>query len=228
MFFKKNRNSNDSPFSRLKEAENLPDSRKDEFKIYTKEYLSSYNWKIRNVGVKLIGLLGFKDMIPDLIRLLTDRVPDKFFNRLLGGDFFQVGFIRRNCLRSLITLKESNSLIKSALYMALDDPYWEVRAEAIRAINELFPDKENSNMENKLIDMINDKKFEVTLVAIDTLGKIAKNKDILKHLRKLYYHPNQKVRRMLIVALNNLFSRGIIKDEKELNVELNQIFIHKF
>jgi UDP-N-acetylglucosamine--N-acetylmuramyl-(pentapeptide) pyrophosphoryl-undecaprenol N-acetylglucosamine transferase len=228
MFFKKNKKFNNSPFSRLREAENLPETRKEEFKIYTKEYLSSDNWKIRNVGVKLIGMLGFKDMIPELIRLLTDRIPDKFFNRLLGGDFVQVGFIRRNCIRSLIILKESNSMIKGALYRALDDPYWEVRAEAIRAISELFPDENHSDMERRLIELLNDKEFEVILLTIEILGKVSNNKDILKDLRKLYYHPNQKVRRMLIVALNRLFSRGIIKDEKELNMELNQIFIHKY
>ena len=225
MFFRRNKDSSSSPCSRLKEAEKLPDSKREEFKNYTREYLQSDNWKIRNVGVKLVGMLGFKEMIPELIKMLIDRTPDKFLNRLLGGDFVQVGFIRRNCIRSLIMLKESNREITEALHKALDDPYWEVRAEAVNAIAKLISKNALSDIEKKLIELLNDKRFEVVLSSVESLGLIARNREVLKHLRRLYYYPNQKVKMMLIKSLHNLFARGIITDEKELRDELNQIFI---
>jgi len=225
MFFRRNKEPKPSPYSRLKEAEKLSDLNKEEFKTYAREYLQSEKWKIRNVGVKLVGMLGFKEMIPELIKMLTDRTPDKFLNRLFGGDFVQVGFIRRNCIRSLVALKESNRAIREALYKALDDPYWEVRAEAVNAITKLFSKENLSDIEKKLIELLCDKKFEVILFTVESLGLIAGDTGVLKHLRKLYFHPNQKVRLMLVKTLHNLFDRGIIPDKKDLTNELNQIFI---
>ena len=225
MFFRRNKEPKPSPYSRLKEAEKLSDLNKEEFKTYAREYLQSEKWKIRNVGVKLVGMLGFREMIPELIKMLTDRTPDKFLNRLFGGDFVQVGFIRRNCIRSLVALKESNRAIREALYKALDDPYWEVRAEAVNAITKLFSKENLSDIEKKLIELLCDKKFEVILFTVESLGLIARDTGVLKHLRKLYFHPNQKVRLMLVKTLHNLFDRGIIPDKKDLTNELNQIFI---
>jgi len=225
MNIKLNSNSKPSPFDRLKEAENLPDSRREEFKTYILEYIQSKNWKIRNVGIKLIGILKFKEMIPDLIRMLTDRTPDTHLNRLLGGDFVQVGFIRRNCIRSLILLQESNNEIKEAIYKALSDPYWEVRSEAVLAIIKLLLKEDLKDTEDRLIKLLDDRKFEVLVRSIEALGLISKNKEILKNFRRLYYHPNNKIKRMLIKALDNLFKRGIISAKEELINETNQIFV---
>jgi len=225
MNIKLNRNSEPSPFDRLKDAESLPDSRKEEFKSYAIEYLQSKNWKIRNVGVKLIGILKFKEMIPDLLIMLTDKTPDTFLNRLLGGDFVQVGFIRRNCIRSLIVLQESNNEIKEAIYKALSDPYWEVRAEAVLAVIKLLLKEDLKDIEESLMKLLDDRKFEVLVRSIEALGLVSKNKEILKSFRRLYYHPNNKVKCMLIKALHNLFKRGVISTEEELTNELNQIFV---
>ena len=225
MFFRRNKDPRPSPYSRLKEAEKLSDLNKEEFKTYARDYLQSEKWRIRNVGVKLVGMLTFKEMIPELIKMLTDRTPAKFLNRLLGGDFVQVGFIRRNCIRSLVTLKESNKAVREALYKALDDPYWEVRAEAVNAVTKLFSKEDLSDIEKKLIELLCDKKFEVILLTIESLGAIARDREVLIHLKKLYFHPNQKVRQMLVKTLHNLFAQGIIQDKKELTNELNQIFI---
>ena len=147
MFSRLIKNSRSIPFERLKEAKNLPDSEIQKFKTYINEYIQSDNWKIRNVGVKLIGILKVKEMIPQLIAMLTDRTPDKFLNRMLGGDFIQVGFIRRNCISSLINLKQSDKSISPAILKALADPYWEVVVEAIKAVPVLVSEKDLENIE---------------------------------------------------------------------------------
>ena len=219
------KNSGVTPFERLKEAENLPESKREEFKIYIKEYIQSDNWKIRNVGVKLIGILKIKEMIPQLIEMLTDRTPDKFINKMLGGDFVQVGFIRRNCIRSLIKLEESDKSISLAIYKALADPYWEVIVEATKTVPKLVSEKDLADIEKRLINLLYDNRFEVVVSSIESLGLISKNTEIFEHFRKLYYHPNQKVRRMLVKAIQNLFDRGVISNKEELKDELNQIFV---
>jgi UDP-N-acetylglucosamine--N-acetylmuramyl-(pentapeptide) pyrophosphoryl-undecaprenol N-acetylglucosamine transferase len=54
-------------------------------------------------------------------------------NRLMGGDYQQVGFIRRNIFDSLIMLDICNPDVCDAIRIGLDDPYFEVRSHAARA-----------------------------------------------------------------------------------------------
>ncbi len=218
-------NNKNSPASRLKEAKTLPSERREEFKKYTEEYLTSGNWKIRNIGVKLVGILGYEDMIPQLIKMLTDRTPDSLINRLLGGDYYQVGFIRRNCIRSLIQLEEYNDDIEYALYTALNDPYWEVVAETVNALVCLSPEDKYPDWEKRLITLLDSGNFEVLAAVITSLGKIAAGKEILQVLSRFYYFPNQKVKKTIVKTLHKLLSRGIIKNEEELSKELEYIFI---
>ncbi|MFC1557767.1 HEAT repeat domain-containing protein [candidate division KSB1 bacterium] len=218
-------NNKNTPASRLKEAEILPDERREEFKKYTEEYLASDNWKTRNVGVKLAGILRYNDVITRLINMLTDRTPDSLINRLLGGDYYQVGFIRRNCIRSLIQLKEYNDDIENALYTALNDPYWEVVTEAVKALVCLSPEDKYPGLEKRFITLLESDNFEVLATVIFSLGEIAANKEILQVLSRFYYFPNQKVKKTIIKTLYILLSRGIIKNKEELSKELEYIFI---
>ena len=66
--------------------------------------LASPSWESRNLGVKLLGLLQARDKLPLVLALLSDRRPAPWYKRLLGGDFEQVGFIRRNALTTIARL----------------------------------------------------------------------------------------------------------------------------
>ena len=54
-----------------------------------------------NLGVKFVGLIRYRKEIPTLLSWIMDRTPAPRRQRLLGGDFLQVGFIRRNALQAL-------------------------------------------------------------------------------------------------------------------------------
>ena len=95
------------------------------------------SWEQRNLGVKLLGLLQARDRVPLLLALLRDRRPAPFLKRLLGGDYVQVGFIRRNIVVALARLGQVTPEVEAALVEAFHDPYYEVRAEAARAASAL-------------------------------------------------------------------------------------------
>jgi UDP-N-acetylglucosamine--N-acetylmuramyl-(pentapeptide) pyrophosphoryl-undecaprenol N-acetylglucosamine transferase len=90
-------------------------------------------WQERNLGVKLLGLLNAKDRIPALLTLFHDRKPASVLKRLFGGDFEQVGFIRRTVISALVRMNAFSPEIEKALLAGLEDPYYEVRAEAAKA-----------------------------------------------------------------------------------------------
>ena len=94
--------------------------------------LVSAEWERRNLGVKLLGLLHARDKLPLLLALFNDRRPASLLKRMFGGDFVQVGFIRRNIVTALGRLGEVSPEVQAALLTACDDPYFEVRAEAAR------------------------------------------------------------------------------------------------
>ena len=84
--------------------------------------LASESWERRNVGVKLLGLLKARDQEPLLLALLADRRPVSFVKRLLGGDYVQVGFIRRNIITAFGRIGDPSPEVESALLSAFDDP----------------------------------------------------------------------------------------------------------
>jgi len=80
-----------------------------------------------------MGLLQAKERTPALLSLFNDRKRVSLLKRLLGGDFEQVGFIRRNVIIALVRLNELSADVERALLAGLHDPYYEVRAESAHA-----------------------------------------------------------------------------------------------
>ena len=94
--------------------------------------LTASDWNARNMGVKLIGLLKDETKIEHLLRFVEDRTPASRLHRLLGGDFKEVGFIRRNALTSLMVIDKYVPGLDRVLVAALKDPYYEVRVRAAK------------------------------------------------------------------------------------------------
>ena len=84
--------------------------------------LVSAEWERRNLGVKLLGLLHARDKVPLLLALFNDRRPAPLLERLFGGDFVQVGFIRRNIVTALGRLGEVSPEVEAALLTACRGP----------------------------------------------------------------------------------------------------------
>lgn len=186
-------------------------------------WLSNGNWKIRNAAIKIISELKLNEFSESITEILTDRQSVRFIDRLFGGDFYQVGFIRRNAADALGTIGKPDDSTASALTIALSDPYWEVRVKAAKACGDIFGTDIPEALFQAVLAKFNDPAFEVVVEAVKTAGKAGKN--ILINLRKLYNHPNSLVKLEVRSLIKSLLDNGIIADKETYNKEIRNIFV---
>jgi len=197
----------------------------DAVRSRVRDYLSHEEWKVRNVGVKLVGLLGYREMLPTLLNMLLDRTPDTLLRRLFGGDFRQVGFIRRNIVRAVGDLGLYNPEVADALMEALSDPYYEVRAGAAAAFRRLSRQVEAApDVEGGLLRCLRDRSFEVVMEATLALGQVGGTKAIGPVLG-LYTHRNWRVREAALQTTHDLIERGVLRDADAVEAALNNLLI---
>lgn len=179
--------------------------------------LSHKAWQDRNVGVKLIGLTRYREKIPTLLTMLSDKTPVNRFKKLFGGDYVQVGFIRRNIVQALIILDDFSPGLEKHLLLALDDGYFEVRAQACRAAAFFGSSLEGSETWlNALLKRLEDGCFEVVCEAARALGEVGTDSraaGALLALRESYYW---QVRNAALVGLRRLIDRGVMVPSPEL------------
>lgn len=204
----------------------------DYLKYRVDGYLKDERWPIRNEGVKLAGLLGYRDRLPFLLTLLRDRTPAPFFQRLLGGDYRQVGFIRRNAVTAIGRLGVYDAPVRAVLLDLLADPYYEVRSAAALAFADLVhgPERADAGGErdaevlNGLSGLLRESSFEIRCAAIRALGRMGDGA-VADWLRPFYQDPNGKVRQAVIDALADLVGRKMIVDLDGLREELDDILV---
>lgn len=198
----------------------------DYLKYRVDGFLKSPRWPIRNEGVKLVGLLNYQDRVSFMLSLLQDKTPVSWMQRLFGGDYKQVGFIRRNAVTTIQQLGLYNKEIRKTLLDLLDDPYYEVRTVATRAFAVLIPQDADTDTEivTRILDLIQDRSFEVKAEAVLTLGKIG-TASVIDDFRPLYLFPNWKVRTAVISALTDLVRRHLISDLEALQRDLDNILV---
>ncbi len=178
-------------------------------------------WEMRNVGVKLLGLLNAKEKIPLLVALFRDRRPAPMVKRLFGGDFVQVGFIRRNIITSLMRIGEVTPDVEAALLLAFQDPYYEVRAEAARAAGS-FGDRLSSTGEivTELLRLTTDRVIEVAVAAAEAAGRLGDERNALPALLAMKHYEFWKVRAAALKGIRALVDRGKVTDFALLSREL--------
>jgi len=181
--------------------------------------LASPSWEARNLGVKLIGLLQERDRLPLVLALLADRTPAPWYKRMLGGDFEQVGFIRRNAIATVARLGVVTPEVEQALAAALEDPYYEARAEGCRAVTLL--DRELSaggraRLVAGLIALLRDRWIEVVAAAAEALGHVGGPDDARPALVALWDQKYWTVRAAGLRGLLALVERGKAGDLETL------------
>jgi UDP-N-acetylglucosamine--N-acetylmuramyl-(pentapeptide) pyrophosphoryl-undecaprenol N-acetylglucosamine transferase len=166
-------------------------------------------WHERNVGVKLLGLLKAQEKIPALLILFNDRKPASRVKRLFGGDFEQVGFIRRNVITALIQINEISLEVEQALLIGLDDPYYEVRAEAARAAA-FFSERLSSPKKfiSSLLQLLSDRNIDASVAAAEALGKLGGEFDALPALLGMWDTRYWKMRAAVLHGILHLIERG--------------------
>ena len=153
--------------------------------------LARRNWEARNLGVKLIGLLEGREKLPLIVALLRDRRPAPWYKRLVGGDFEQVGFIRRNALTTIARLGAVTPDVEEVLAAALTDPYYEARAEACRTITALdrhLSEEGRARLIAGLVVLLGDRWLEVAAAAAEALGHVGGETDARPALLALVEH----------------------------------------
>ena len=185
--------------------------------------LASSRWESRNLGVKLVGLLQARHKLPLIIALLKDRRPASWYKRLFGGDFEQVGFIRRNALTGIARLGVVTPVVEEVLVAAFTDPYYEVRSEAARtaaALDRSLGDEARRRLTAALIGVLQDSWLEVAAAAAEALGTIGGQDDALPALVKLQSFRYWVVRAAGLRGLLSLVERGRAGDLAELERQL--------
>ncbi|MEA1996205.1 MAG: glycosyltransferase [Gemmatimonadota bacterium] len=144
-------------------------------------YLVSRNWRVRNTGIKLAGILRYHERRNILLQVASDHTPARLWKRLIYPDFSQVGFIRRNALVSLAGLETWDEAFRKVLISALtDDPYYEVRVQAAIAVIRLR-DKIGSceRLAEALVQNLEHRSFEVRWSVLEALGAVAPRADFM-------------------------------------------------
>jgi UDP-N-acetylglucosamine--N-acetylmuramyl-(pentapeptide) pyrophosphoryl-undecaprenol N-acetylglucosamine transferase len=122
-----------------------------------------------------------------------------------------VGFIRRNVISTLVRLNEFSPGVEKALLTGLEDPYYEVRAEAARASAAfgprlLSPDK----FIRALLLQLTDPTIDVCTAAAEALGNIGGEEDAFPALLSMWDTRFWKVRAAVLRGLLHLVNRGKI------------------
>lgn len=175
------------------------------------------SWRHRNLGVKLLGLLCAKEKIPVMLALYFERKPVPWFKKLLGGDFEQVGFIRRNILTAIIRLDELSQEVEEALLAGITDPYYEVRAQAAHAVAH-FGSRLSStqNLVNALKKLLRDPNIDVTVAVAEALGQIGGQQDALPALLEMWDTRLWKVRAAVLRGILHLVKRGAVSNPEAI------------
>jgi UDP-N-acetylglucosamine--N-acetylmuramyl-(pentapeptide) pyrophosphoryl-undecaprenol N-acetylglucosamine transferase len=201
-----------NPLDVLKDEDDL-----EYFRYRIGRLLNDPRWEIRNVGVKLAGYLLHRDKIPDLVRMIEDRTPVPIWQKMLGGDFREVGFIRRNALTSIKIMGVFDKTVARAVEKALEDPYYEVRAEACRVIVHFADMLAGREVWfKKMVDRLKDKSFEVVAQAAVAIGRIGIDNRALDALCALGTHHFWQVRDAALRGILSLLERHIICPSPEL------------
>jgi UDP-N-acetylglucosamine--N-acetylmuramyl-(pentapeptide) pyrophosphoryl-undecaprenol N-acetylglucosamine transferase len=167
------------------------------------------SWKLRNEGVKLIGLTRHEDKIGLLTHLIVDRSPAPAHHRLLGGDYVQVGFIRRNSLASLALIGVYDDRVIETVGVALSDPYYEVRVSALQMIRLMVINgfQADISFSSAINNLTNDSSLEVQWEAIHTFGCIGVPEEVLDSCRKYSFSTSVRLREASLKAYHALLDR---------------------
>lgn len=174
------------------------------------------DWRKKNMGVKLAGLLKIRGAREKLLEMAVSREKAPLWERIFGGDYKEVGFVRRNCFTALKNISFWDEKLKKVIMTGIEDPYYEVRAEALKLAK--------SNADKLINDrpllsacqiLLKDKEFEAAREAALLMGEIG-SEEHLKMLLDLKDHFFWQVREAGIIAVRRMVEKGAAFDKKEL------------
>jgi UDP-N-acetylglucosamine--N-acetylmuramyl-(pentapeptide) pyrophosphoryl-undecaprenol N-acetylglucosamine transferase len=145
---------------------------------------------------------------------------------MFGGDYRQVGFIRRNVLAALQHLNRWNGEAEAQVIQALADGYYEVRTQAARTLRH-FADRltEREAICEQLLVLLRDRSFEVVIEAAVALGAVGEDRRAIEALLNLKEHHYWQVRDAALKALTLLVKRDVIHDRRWVVTEVSRFIL---
>lgn len=215
-----------SLLSKKSKDEILSDPHYDYLNYITGHCFSKDSWQARNRGVKLAGLLQNEEHIKSLSYIYNDKTRIGVLSRLVGGDYKQVGFIRRNVFSSYRKIGVFNDTVKKDLLNSLQDPYFEVVSESLKTIGYFCEYlKNNKEIKSAIINKFKVHNTEVLIKAVYAYSCLIENFEDFKILEQFFYHPSWYVRKEVLMALRKLKENKIIKDDKIIDDILDNILV---
>jgi UDP-N-acetylglucosamine--N-acetylmuramyl-(pentapeptide) pyrophosphoryl-undecaprenol N-acetylglucosamine transferase len=183
-------------------------------------------WQERNLGVKLIGLLHAKEKVPALLTLFNDRKRVSLLKRIFGGDFEQVGFIRRNLVIALVRINERTPGVEKAILLGLNDPYYEVRSESAHAAA-FFGDRlsQPGLFIARLLQLLKDRNIDVCSAAAEALGRLGGETDALPALLALWDSRLWRMRTAVLRGMLHLVERGKVTDLDAMEAQVPKFIL---
>ena len=172
-------------------------------------FLSSSDWEIKNIGIKLIGLFKDKSKAEQLIELLKSG----------RGN----GFIRRNALNSLRELGVWSQETKETARRLLRDSYYEVRIAALHYLTRNLSANDYLVLRPFIVARLRRSPIEEKLACLKLIAKRGTVED-LSLLNRFYLNNNTLLREELIDVLNSFYRRNLLT-AAELRRHLGRILI---
>jgi len=173
--------------------------------------LAHPHWLMRNEGVKLLALTRHRKKLNLVLHVLTDRTPASKLHRMLGGDFRQVGFVRRNAVNALAFLGVDNPKVRSAIAIGLKDPYYEVRAATLKLVRTMIGSGSDLTADREIVDGIKtctrDRNLEVHWEALHTFGMVGDPEDVLAVNRKYALEEKAPLREAVLRSYHAMLDR---------------------
>lgn len=198
-----------SPFGFLNLVSESPDSFREDYFYKINIYISSGQWEVRNVGVKLVGLFRDISKVDFLLDLLKSNTAN--------------GFLKRNALISLNQLHYWDNQNADLVKGLLDDPYYEVRTAAIDYLVNHLAAEDYGVFRELIHQKLRGGTLEEKINALRLIAKVGTAEDI-PHLERFYLSSNSILREELVELLKGFARRGIIS-RQELKKDVNRILM---
>lgn len=205
--------------------EGLSTEERDYLAYRSDGYLAHSSWQSRNIGVKLVGLLRLRDRLDLILYILQDKTPAPRWQRWLGGDYRQVGFIRRNAVTTLKQLDFWGPKVRQVLLDSLQDPYFEVQVTVAETIIHFSSSiGEDKAFYQALDRLAQSGVFEVRKAAYHALSHIDTRTSTYERMKADFQHPNWLLRSAILQSLQVFVRRGILSAQ-QIEQDLDQFLL---
>jgi len=170
-------------------------------------FLAAADYVERARGCRMVGLAGYAERLPVLIRFAAARRAD--------GKLGETPIVRRDALVGLGGLGCVSETVVETLQAGLSDPYFEARAAAAEAAAALGRSTGEPGPLAALCEPMTtrlaDRSFEPRAAAARALGEIGGDGEVVvAALRRLYFDRVWKVRSAVFDAISRLVERGVL------------------